>query len=207
MGNHEYTVWKTNTEYDSANPVWSTNKNAGTKCPHGKPNTKYHASRILKSRVVVFSVNALKQLVFYRPHLVDQPLAGWLRFQVFSEHYGYMSGVEYDLIGEVMIPLQSVREAMTVEEKVVFDDDDGAEGNADGKHEARPRQIVTSLTLVDWFDVCSPSTDEVFGQIQLRVNILLANPLGSTSDNLLIGTVPSSSKTIQTDVRLLSSSE
>eukprot|EP00644_Phytophthora_capsici_P007598 jgi/Phyca11/557220/estExt2_Genewise1Plus.C_PHYCAscaffold_1040039 len=187
MGNHEYTVGKTNTEYDSTNPVWSTNKNAGTKCPHGKPNTKYHASRILKSRVVVSPVNALKQFVFYRPNLVDQPLAGWLRFQVFNEHYGYMSGVENDLIGEVMIPLQSVRDAMTVEEKVVFDDDDGAEGNADGNHEARPRQIVTSLTLVDWFDVRSPSTDEVFGQIQLRVNILLANPLESTSDDLLTG--------------------
>ncbi|KAG6957967.1 hypothetical protein JG687_00009668 [Phytophthora cactorum] len=35
------------------------------------------------------------------------PLAGWLRFQVFNEHYGYMSGIENDLIGEVMIPLQS----------------------------------------------------------------------------------------------------
>ncbi|KAL3665312.1 hypothetical protein V7S43_009940 [Phytophthora oleae] len=187
MGNHEYTVGKTNTEYDSTNPVWSTNKNAGTKCPHGKPNTKYHASRILKSRVVVSPVNTLKQFVFYRPNLVDQPLAGWLRFQVFNEHYGYMSGVENDLIGEVMIPLQSVRDAMVVEEKVVFDDDDGTEGNTDGNHEAKPRQIVTSLTLVDWFDVRSPTTDEVFGQIQLRVNILLANPLELTSDDLLTG--------------------
>ncbi|KAK1929309.1 Type I inositol 3 [Phytophthora citrophthora] len=187
MGSHDYTVGKTNTEYDSTNPVWSTNKNASTKCPHGKPNTKYHASRTLKSRVVVSPVNALKQFVFYRPNLVDQPLAGWLRFQVFNEHYGYMSGVENDLIGEVMIPLQSVRDAMTVEEKNVFDDDDGAEGNASGNHEARSRQIVTSLTLVDWFDVRSPSTDEVFGQIQLRVNILLANPLESASDDLLTG--------------------
>uniref|UniRef100_H3HDV3 Uncharacterized protein n=1 Tax=Phytophthora ramorum TaxID=164328 RepID=H3HDV3_PHYRM len=54
----------------------------------------------------------------------DQALGGWLRFQVFNEHYGYMSGVENDLIGEVMIPLQSVRDAMAVEEKTVFDDDD-----------------------------------------------------------------------------------
>ncbi|KAG2521796.1 hypothetical protein BBO99_00005633 [Phytophthora kernoviae] len=36
----------------------------------------------------------------------------------------YMSGVENDLIGEVMVPLQSVRDAMTIEEKTVFDDDD-----------------------------------------------------------------------------------
>ncbi|ETK90419.1 hypothetical protein L915_05819, partial [Phytophthora nicotianae] len=187
VGNHEYTVGKTNTEYDSTNPVWSTNKNAGTKCPHGKPNTKYHASRVLKSRVVVSPVNALKQFVFYRPSLVDQPLAGWLRFQVFNEHYGYMSGVENDLIGEVMIPLQSVRDAMVVEEKTVFDDDDGTEGNGDGNHESKSHQIVTSLTLVDWFDVRSPSTDEILGQIQLRVNILLANPLEPASDDLLTG--------------------
>ncbi|KAG7393447.1 Phosphatidylinositol 3,4,5-trisphosphate-dependent Rac exchanger 2 protein [Phytophthora pseudosyringae] len=186
-GNHEYTVGKTNTEYDSTNPVWSTNKNAGTKCPHGKPNTKYHASRVLKSRVVVSPVNALKQFVFYRPNVPDQPLAGWLRFQVFNEHYGYLSGIENDLIGEVMIPLQSVREAMTVEEKHVFDDDDATEGTADGNHESKPCQIVTSLTLVDWFDVRSPSTDEVFGQIQLRVNILLANPIAPSSDDLLTG--------------------
>ncbi|GMF09147.1 unnamed protein product [Phytophthora lilii] len=185
IGNHEYTVGKTNTEYDSPNPVWSTNKYAGTKCPHGKPHTKYYASRVLRSRVVVSPVNALKQFVFYRPSVQGQPLAGWLRFQVFNEHYGYMSGVENDLIGEVMIPLQSVRDAMTVEEKTVFDDDDGTEGNTEGNNEAKPRQIVTSLTLVDWFDVRSPSTDEIFGQIQLRVNILLANPLEPQNDDLL----------------------
>ncbi|KAF4133595.1 hypothetical protein GN958_ATG16932 [Phytophthora infestans] len=183
-GNREFIVGKTNTEYDSTNPVWSTNKNAGTKCPHGKPSTKYHASRVLKSRVVVSPVNALKQFVFYRPSLSDQPLAGWLRFQVFNEHYGYMSGIENDLIGEVMIPLQSARDAMTVEEKTVFDDDDGAEGSGDGDHESKSHQVVTSLTLVDWFDVRSLSTDEVLGQIQLRINILLANPL---SDDLLTG--------------------
>jgi hypothetical protein len=185
IGNHEYTVGKTNTEYDSPNPVWSTNKSAG-KCPHGKPSTKFHASRVLKSRVVVSPVNALKQFVFYRPSeqgSTDQPLAGWLRFQVFNEHYGYMSGVENDLIGEALIPLQSVRDAMAIEEKTVFDDDDGTEGNE--RHEAKPRQIVSSLTLVDWFDVRSPATDEVFGQIQLRINILLANQLEPPSDDLL----------------------
>ncbi|KAL4165866.1 hypothetical protein KRP22_014573 [Phytophthora ramorum] len=188
IGNHEYTVGKTNTEYDSPNPVWSTNKSAGTKCPHGKPNTKYHASRVLRSRVVVSPVNALKQFVFYRPSVQgssDQALGGWLRFQVFNEHYGYMSGVENDLIGEVMIPLQSVRDAMAVEEKTVFDDDDGIEGNTDANHETKSRQLVTSLTLVDWFDVRSPSTDEVFGQIQLRINILLANPLAPQSGDLM----------------------
>ncbi|OWZ20892.1 Inositol-3,4-bisphosphate 4-phosphatase [Phytophthora megakarya] len=189
-GNREFTVGKTNTEYDSPNPVWSSNKNSSTKCPHGKPNVKFHASRVLKSRVVVSPVNALKQFVFYRPSTpgsTEQPLAGWLRFQVYNEHYGYMSGIDNNLIGEVMIPLQSVRDAMTVEEKIVFDDDDGTEGNADGSHEVKSRQIVTSLTLVDWFDVRSPSTDEIFGQIQLRINILLANPLEPVSDDLLTG--------------------
>ncbi|EGZ06678.1 hypothetical protein PHYSODRAFT_530563 [Phytophthora sojae] len=198
IGNHEYTVGKTNTEYDAPNPVWSSNKSAN-KCPHGKPNTKYHASRVLRSRVVVSPVNALKQFVFYRPSVqgsTDEPLAGWLRFQVFNEHYGYMSGVENDLIGEVMIPLQSVRDAMTVEEKTVFDDDDGTEGNAGGAHETKSRQIVTSLTLVDWFDVRSPTTDEIFGQIQLRINILLANPLAPPSDDLLAVHVSGPSPTL-----------
>ncbi|KAJ8571195.1 hypothetical protein ON010_g5641 [Phytophthora cinnamomi] len=193
VGNHEYTVGKTNTEYDAPNPVWSSNTSAGTKCPHGKPSTKYYASRVLRSRVVVSPVNALKQFVFYRPSVqgsTDEALAGWLRFQVYNEHYGYMSGIENDLIGEVMVPLQSVRDAMTVEEKVVFDDDDGSEGNTGRANETKPRQVVTSLTLVDWFDVRSPSTDEIFGQIQLRINILLANPLAPPSDDLLAVHVP-----------------
>ncbi|CAH0493368.1 unnamed protein product [Peronospora farinosa] len=184
-GNHEYTVGKTNTEYDTPNPVWSTNKFAATKCPHGKPNTKYHVSRTMRSRVVVSPINALKQFVFYRSSVPDQPLTGWLRFQVFNEHYGYMSGIENDLIGEVMIPLQSLRDAMVVEEETVFDDDDGTKDNTSGDHEVKSRQIVTSLTLVDWFDVRSPSTDEIFGQIQLRINILLANPLEPPNDDLL----------------------
>ncbi|TDH73976.1 hypothetical protein CCR75_008930 [Bremia lactucae] len=177
VGNQEYTVGKTNTEYDSTNPIWSTNKNAGTKCPHGKPNVKYQTSQQLKSRVVVSPVNALKQFVFYRPSLPDQPLAGWLLFQVFNEHYSYMSGIENELIGEVMIPLQSVRDAMAVEEKKVFDGDDGAEGDGIGTHDLKSHQVVTSFTLVDWFDVHSLSTDEVSGQIQVRINILLANPI------------------------------
>ncbi|CAH0481277.1 unnamed protein product [Peronospora belbahrii] len=184
-GNHEYTVGKTNTEYDSPNPVWSTNKFAGTKCPHGKPNTKFYVSQTMKSRVVVSPVNALKEFVFYRSNVPGPPLTGWLRFQVFNEHYGYLCGIENDLIGEVMIPLQSVREVMVVEDKTVFDDDDGTEGNTGGNYEMKACQIVTSLTLVDWFDVRSPLTDEIFGQIQLRINILLANPLEPPSDDLL----------------------
>ncbi|CAI5746131.1 unnamed protein product [Peronospora destructor] len=184
-GNHEYTVGKTNTEYDTRNPVWSTNKFAGTKCPHGKPNTKYHVSRTMRSRVIVSPINALKQFVFYQSSVRDRPLTGWLRFQVFNEHYGYMSGIENDLIGEVMIPLQSLRDAMVVEEETVFDDDDGTEDITSGDHEVKSRQIVTSLSLVDWFDVRSPSTDEIFGQIQLRINILLANPLEPSRDDLL----------------------
>ncbi|KAE8989952.1 hypothetical protein PF011_g18559 [Phytophthora fragariae] len=105
IGNHECTVGKTNTEYDAPNPVWSSNESAN-KCPHGKPHTKYYASRVLRSRVVVSPVNALKQFVFYRPSVqgsTDETLAGWLRFQVFNEHYGYMSGVDNNLIGEVML--------------------------------------------------------------------------------------------------------
>ncbi|CEG50021.1 Inositol-polyphosphate 4-phosphatase [Plasmopara halstedii] len=194
VGNHEFTVGKTNTEYDSTSPVWSTNKNATTKCPHGKPNVKYQTSQVLKSRVVVSPVNALKQFLFYRPSLPDQPLAGWLRFQVFNEHYGYMSGFENELIGEVMIPLQSVRDAMTVEEKKVFDDDDGAECGREDHYHSRPHQIVTSFTLVDWFDVRSPLTDEVSGQIQLRINILLANPLAPVNDSIVTGTQLESSR-------------
>ncbi|KAE9009708.1 hypothetical protein PR002_g15544 [Phytophthora rubi] len=102
IGNHECTVGKTNTEYDAPNPVWSSNESAN-KCPHGKPHTKYYASRVLRSRVVVSPVNALKQFVFYRPSVqgsTDEALAGWLRFQVFNEHYGYMSGVDNNLIVE-----------------------------------------------------------------------------------------------------------
>ncbi|GMF15090.1 unnamed protein product [Phytophthora fragariaefolia] len=188
VGNHEYTIGKTNTEYDAPNPVWSTNTSAGTKCPHGKPSMKYYASRVLRSRVVVSPVNGLKQFVFYRPSLqasTNESLGGWLRFQVCNENYGYMSGIDNELIGEVMIPLQSVRDAMTVEEKTIFDDDDGTEGNSSVACDTKPRQVVTSLTLVDWFDVRSPSTDEIFGQIQLRINILLANPLPPPSDDLL----------------------
>ncbi|KAG7380768.1 Phosphatidylinositol 3,4,5-trisphosphate-dependent Rac exchanger 2 protein [Phytophthora boehmeriae] len=198
-GNHEYTVGKTNTEYDSPNPIWSTNKFASTKCPHSKPNTKLFAAKLLRSRVVVSPVNALKQFVFYRPSALlgtnSQPLAGWLRFQVFNESYSYMSGVDNDLIGEVMVPLQSVRDAMTIEEKTVFDDDDD-EGLPSRDQEGKSRQIVTSLTLVDWFDVRSPTTDEIFGQIQLRINILLANPLPPSSDDLLVLSAPEASSTL-----------
>lgn len=188
-GNHEFTVGKTNTEYDSSDPVWSTNKNAATKCPHSKPSTKFYAAKMLRSRVVVSPVNSLKQFVFYRPSAAQasggQALTGWLRFQVFSESYGYMSGVENEVIGEVMLPLQSVRDAMTIEEKIVFDDNDGDEAVVGGAQESKPRQIVTSLTLVDWFDVRSPSSDEILGQIQLRINILLANPVAPSNDDLL----------------------
>ncbi|RLN20492.1 hypothetical protein BBJ28_00019612 [Nothophytophthora sp. Chile5] len=188
-GNNEYMVGKTNTEYDSPNPVWSTNKFASTKCPHGRPSTKFYASKLLRSRVVVSPVNTLKQFVFYRPSALQdagsRDIPGWLRFQVFNESYAYMSGVENDLIGEVMIPLQSVRDAMTVEEKIVFDDVNGNEGGVDENSNVKPRQAVTSLTLVDWFDVRSPTTDEIFGQIQLRLNILLANPIAPASDDIL----------------------
>lgn len=195
-GNHEYIVGKTNTEYDSSNPVWSTNKNATTKCAHGKPSVKYQTSQGLKSRVVVSPVNALKEFVFYRPSVPDQPLAGWLRFQVFNEHYGYMSGVENVLIGEVVIPLQSVRDTMTVEEKKVLDDDEGAGGDARGGCDAKPHQIVSSFTLVDWFDVRSPLTDEVSGQIQLRINILLANPLMPLDNDVVTTHVSESSRDV-----------
>uniref|UniRef100_M4BXE5 Inositol-3,4-bisphosphate 4-phosphatase n=1 Tax=Hyaloperonospora arabidopsidis (strain Emoy2) TaxID=559515 RepID=M4BXE5_HYAAE len=184
-GNQEYTVGKTNTEYDTPDPVWSTNKCAGSKCPHGKPNNKYYASSILNSRVDVSPVNGLKQFLFYRSSVPGQQLAGWVRFQVYNEHYSYMSGIENELIGEAMIPLQSVREAMAVEETTVYDDDESSEGNTSDNHVARPHQVVTSLTLVDWFDVRSSTTDEVCGQIHLRINILLANLLESTSDALL----------------------
>ncbi|CAI5737877.1 unnamed protein product [Hyaloperonospora brassicae] len=184
-GNQEFTIGKTNTEYDAPDPVWSTNKCAGTKCPHGKPNDKFYASTTLNSRVVVSPVNALKQFLFYRSSMSGQQLVGWLRFQVYNEHYSYMSGIENELIGEVIIPLQSVREAMTAEETTVFDDDESAEDSTIGNHAAKSHQVVTSLTLVDWFDVRPPSTDEVCGRIQLRVNILLANPLEVTSDTLL----------------------
>ncbi|KAI9909616.1 hypothetical protein PsorP6_014451 [Peronosclerospora sorghi] len=183
-GNVEYIVGKTNTEYDTPNPVWSTNKYASTKCSHGKPSTRFHASKTLKSRVVVSPVNALNQFVFYRKSVPNQPLAGSLRFEVFHEHYGYMSGIENDFIGEVVIPLQSVSDTMVVEEKVVYDDDDGTENIESCNRDVKPHQIVTSLTLVNWFDVVSPSTHDKFGQIQLRINILLANPvLDSWSDD------------------------
>lgn len=174
-GPQESVVGKTNTEYDTGNPVWSTNKYAA-KCQHGKPNTKMFISASLPSRVDVSDVNSLKQFLFYRPSVLQNEgseLTGWLRFEVFNESYAYMSGVENELIGEVLLPLQSVRDAMSVEQKVVGDERDGA---------GRSRQTVTSLTLVDWFDVRSPATDEIYGQIQLRLNILLANPVASSED-------------------------
>ncbi|GAB9473659.1 hypothetical protein Gpo141_00010808 [Globisporangium polare] len=172
-GPQESVVGKTNTEYDTGNPVWSANKHAA-KCQHGKPNTKMFVSASLPSRVDVSDVNSLKQFLFYRPSVLQNEgneLNGWLRFEVFNESYAYMSGVENELIGEVLLPLQSVREAMTVEQKVVGDERDGGS-----------RQTVTSVTLVDWFDVRSPTTDEIYGQIQLRLNILLANPVASSED-------------------------
>lgn len=180
-GSHEHLVGKTNTEYDSAEPVWSTNKFAGTRCQHGKPNTKYFTSANLPSRVDVSAVNALKEFVFYRQGAEERQatdeLSGWLRFEVYNETYSYMAGIENELIGEVLLPLQSVRESMTVEEKVIFDHNEHPSASDDEKDGSIGRQVVTSLTLVDWFDVRSPTTDECFGQIQLRLSITLANPL------------------------------
>lgn len=170
-GPQEHLVGKTNTEYESPNPIWSSNKLA-SKCQHGKPGTKFHMSTNLPSRIVVSPVNALKEFVFYRRSTrtsqSSSDLSGWLRFEVFNETYSYMTGVENEIIGEVMIPLQSVRAAMTVEDKVI--------NNHDAHSSDASHQIVSSLTLVDWFDVRSPTTDECLGQIQLRLNITLANP-------------------------------
>lgn len=187
-GPQEYTVGKTNTEYETANPVWSSNKYAA-KCPHGKPTTKLSVSPSLPSRVDVSSVNTLKQFVFYRPSALQQlsvsssgsgELSGWLRFEVFNESYAYMTGVEHEFIGEVLVPLQSVRDAMTVESVVVSSSDAPLEQVASPRG---TRQTVSSLTLVDWFDVRSPTTDECFGQIQLRINILLANPVATDASD------------------------
>ncbi|TYZ68409.1 hypothetical protein PybrP1_006197 [[Pythium] brassicae (nom. inval.)] len=198
---HELAVGRTNTEYDTGNPVWSSNKHAA-KCPHGKPTTKMFVSASLPSRVEVSPVNTLKQFLFYRPSALQSgtgELTGWLRFEVFNESYAYMTGVEHELLGEVTIPLQSVRDAMAVEQHVVAEaeaDSVGAEEPlVSSPHETR-RPTVSSLTLVDWFDVRSPTTDEVFGQLQLRLNILLANPVASDPqplppsvvvDDLLLG--------------------
>uniref|UniRef100_K3WWD9 C2 domain-containing protein n=1 Tax=Globisporangium ultimum (strain ATCC 200006 / CBS 805.95 / DAOM BR144) TaxID=431595 RepID=K3WWD9_GLOUD len=176
-GPHEFLVGKTNTEYDTSDPVWSLNKSATAKCPHGKPNTKMFVSAALPSRIDVSPVNSLKQFLFYRPSILqnkDHELTGWLRFEVYNESYTYMTGVENEIIGEILVPLQSVRDSMTVEQQIVADA--GADEDEAG---ASSRQIVTSLTLVDWFDVRSPTSDEIFGQIQLRLNILLANPVES----------------------------
>lgn len=178
-GPQEQVVGKTNTEYDSPDPVWSSNKFALTKCQHGKPSTKYFTSSQLPSRLVVSPVNALKEFAFYRQSTrtaqTNSELIGWLRFEVFNETYSYMTGVENEVVGEVMIPLQSVRDAMTVEDKVVDYHDE---------HGTVSRQVVSSLTLVDWFDVRSPTTDECFGQIQLRINIQLANPVDENSTGI-----------------------
>jgi len=178
-GPQEQVIGRTNTEYESPDPVWSSNKFASTKCQHGKPSTKYFTSSQLPSRLVVSPVNALKEFVFYRRSTrtvqTHSELSGWLRFEVFNETYSYMNGVENELVGEVMIPLQSVRHTMTVEDKVVDYHDE---------HESASRQVVSSLTLVDWFDVRSPTTDECFGQIQLRINIQLANPLNENATDI-----------------------
>lgn len=188
-GPQEYVVGKTNTEYDTGNPVWSSNKYA-TKCAHGKPNTKMFVSASLPSRVEISQVNTLKQFLFYRPSVLQNEggeLTGWLRFEVYNESYAYMTGVENELIGEVMVPLQSVRDAMTVEQKIVSDTGVEAEEPLSPRGS---RQTVSSLTFVDWFDVRSPATDEVYGQIQLRLNIILSNPVAPASDrggDLLVG--------------------
>ncbi|TMW59352.1 hypothetical protein Poli38472_004421 [Pythium oligandrum] len=174
----EQIVGKTNTEYETAAPIWSMNKSASN-CPHGKPNLKFAVSPSLPSRVDISPVNQLKQFLFYRPSVAQhgQEIEGWLRFEVYDETYGIMSGVENELVGEVVIPLQSVRDAMTVEEKIIWEGEDGTT--------ERRAHSVHSLTLVDWFDVRSPTNDAVRGQIQLRLNILLANPMVSTTTDLL----------------------
>lgn len=169
-GSQELLVGKTNTEYDSANPVWSSNA-APAKCPHAKPAMKYSVSASLPSHVELSRVNALKQFVFYRPRAPtatsagSTELTGWLRFELYHESYSYMTGVEQELVGEVLLPLQSVRDAMAKELETISSEVVGAE----------PLQGVTSLTLVDWFDVRSVETDEICGQIQLRINILRSN--------------------------------
>lgn len=178
---YEFAVGRTNTEYETANPVWSSNKHAA-KCSHGKPTTKLFVSASLPSRVEVSPVNTLKQFLFYRPSALQSgsgDLSGWLRFDVFNESYAYMTGVEHELIGEVTVPLQSVRDTMTVEQHVVSADTDGSDDDTDKPSRS---QTVSSLTLVDWFDVRSPTTDEVLGQLQLRLHIVLANPVASASD-------------------------
>lgn len=170
-GSQELLVGKTNTEYDSANPVWSSNAAPG-KCPHAKPALKYSVSASLPSHVELSRVNALKQFVFYRRRVPtataveSTELTGWLRFELYHESYSYMTGVEQELVGEVLLPLQSVRDAMAKELETVSSDAGGTQ----------PLQGVTSLTLVDWFDVRSVETDEICGQIQLRINILRSDP-------------------------------
>lgn len=169
-GSQELLVGKTNTEYDSANPVWSSNATPA-KCPHAKPVMKFSVSASLPSHVERSRVNALKQFVFYRSRATtatsagSTELTGWLRFELYHESYSYMTGVEQELVGEVLLPLQSVRDAMAKELETISSDTTGAE----------PLQGVTSLTLVDWFDVRSVETDEICGQIQLRINILRSN--------------------------------
>ncbi|DBA01946.1 TPA: hypothetical protein N0F65_006679 [Lagenidium giganteum] len=184
-GPQEFLVGRTNTEYESANPVWSSNKNLAN-CPHAKPMTKFFVSPSLPSRIDVSPVNSLKQFMFFRPSTMQngQDLNGWLRFEVFNETYGYMSGLENELIGEVLIPLQSLREAMTVEERTVLP----SEEHPDLPNGGAVRFM--SLTLVDWFDVRSPVTDDVCGQIQLRINVLLANPTASASASSCESTEP-----------------
>ncbi|GLE03545.1 hypothetical protein PINS_up012447 [Pythium insidiosum] len=181
----ELVVGRTNTEYETNQPVWSTNKSPN-QCPHGKPNLKLMVSSSLPTRVEVSPVNQLKQFLFYRPSVRSQAggedafvdVDGWLRFELYHESYGIMSGIENQLMGEVLVPLQSVRDAMTVEEATIWDGEEGS---------GVPHSLQ-SLTLVDWFDVQSPTTDEVCGQIQLRINVLLANPVarGDGSEALLV---------------------
>ncbi|KAJ0395182.1 hypothetical protein ATCC90586_001943 [Pythium insidiosum] len=80
--------------------------------------------------VEVSPVNQLKQFLFYRPSARSaggEPFVdvdGWLRFELYHESYGIMSGIENQFLGEVVVPLQSIRDTMAVEEKTIWDGDE-----------------------------------------------------------------------------------
>lgn len=161
---YEVIVGRTNTEYGLSDPMWGHTAASLKKTSPTKSHSGYCNSSALPSHVEIAPENHQKQLKFFQKAIFkeEERLPGWLRMELFDEQHSYISGVEQESIGEVIIPLASIQGQMEIKQCVM-------------DPEADSDEPVTCLTHSDWYDVRSSENDSYCGQIHVKVSVLLAN--------------------------------
>ena len=107
-------VGKTNTEYDTTEPIFGENANVNA-CGHSKPFVKFHSSTETHSKVES-TKDSTKEFVFYQPTIEDSNLNGMIRLDVANETFSMLNGLEHIPMGSILIDLSTLSGACVKDE-------------------------------------------------------------------------------------------